>query len=177
MKRLLSSIACGCALFFTSVRDTEAQQQRDPVPVLASMIYQFQDGTPLQNWYSPQLWEMFRMQTQGTGIYWPLRNLGPVNNIVVNSRLDLPVGALYSMTAFHAGGRSDWRIGINSYTDRIEYADTALGQAGPYTLPSAQPTTPDPGPASPTNPDPTPPITPDPPSATSEACKQFPDLC
>lgn len=168
-------------------KEARAQQQRDPVPVLHGMILQFQTGTPNPNWYSPQLWHLLAMQTSNTGVYLPLQHAGPVSNIVVNAWIELPVGRIYSMTAFHMNGRSDWRIGINKFTDRIEYADLVFGQNQPLPLPSTNPINSQPYPQPPpTGPVPYPgtpqpgpntpgPTTPNP--GTSEACQLYPDLC
>jgi len=179
----LSRIVCICVLSSALVGNAEAQQNQNPVPILGSMIHQFQTGTPNPAQYGPQLWQLLTMQTQGTGVYWQLRNLGPVGNIIVNGRLDLPQGTLYSMTALHVAGRSDWRIGINRFTNVIEYADSAIGQNQPFPLPSTHPTgpIPVPGPIPGSGPNPVPNpgpggTTPTGPS-TSDACAQFPDLC
>ena len=191
-KKTVYIVLIFCLALIAPQKVAYAQQQRDPVPVLNGMIFQFQTGTPMQNWYSPQLWQLIAIQTNNTGIYYPLQQFGAVSNIVVNGWIELPVGRIYSMTAFHMNGRSDWRIGINKFTDRVEYADIAFGQNQPYPLPSTTPINtqpfPQPGPTGPvpypgtpqpgpTTPGPTTPGPTQPDPGTSEACKLYPDLC
>lgn len=183
-RRVIASLLLTAAMLTS--RPAEAQQEVDPRPVIAGMILQFQTGTPNVNWYSPQLWTLFAVQTANTGIYPQLQMLGPVQNVVVNQFIRLPVGSLYSLTAFHTNGRSDWRIGINKFSNRVEYADIAFNQSQAYSLPSSAPAPAPPPPPAPAPPDPQTP-NPDPPRpdpsptppnpTTSDACQQFPDLC
>lgn len=175
MKRLIGCLLAPL-LFLVFVASPKAQE-RDPTPILGSVIFQFQNGRPIPGWYNPQLWQLFTMQTNGTYVYPHLQMIGPVQRIQINEVLRLPVGSLYSMTAFHASGRSDWRIGINKYSDQIEYADLSVNQ-GPYQLPRIGPVpnpTPNPNPYP--NPDPNPDPNPNPNPDPSPACQQFPDLC
>ena len=185
------------ALWFCAV---EARAQADPRVVLNGMIVQLQTGTPNPQWYSPEVWQLFAYQTQNSGVYPVLRQLGAVQSVAVVAEQQLPVGGLYSMTALHTGGRSDWRIGINTYTNRVEYVDFAVGQNQPYPLPDMSPI-PAAGPSS--KPGSKPKVDPDSGKdnpgkdkradaddkddrsadaggddpRTSDACKQFPNLC
>ena len=153
-----------------------ASAQADPRQILAGVIQQMQTGTPNPTWYGAQLWQTIAMQTNNSGVYMQLVQLGPVTNVVVNGQTQLPAGPLYSMVAHHQGGVSTWLLGISLYTNRIEYANFNIG-AVPQQLP-AQPV-----PLPPTS-APTPGSAPNPPansppaaSSTSEACRRFPNLC
>lgn len=147
-----------------------ASAQGDPRQVLAGMIAQVQTGTLNPQWYGQQLWQMIALQTGGSGIYPPLAQLGPVQNVVVTQQQQLPQGWLFAMTAQHSYGQSTWLMGISSITNRIEYANFNVGSsATPFPLP-----TPSPSP----NPQPNPAPVPAPsPGSDSEACQKFPNLC
>lgn len=162
---------------FLAPTTTAAQAQADPRQILAAVILQLQTGAPNPNWYGPQLWQMIAIQTNNTGVYAPLLQLGQVTNIVVNGQTQLPAGPMFSMVAQHQGGVSTWLLGISLYTNRIEYANFNVGSAVPLQLPPQPvplPQSPVPQPGTP----PTPPSTPPPTShGPSEACQKFPNLC
>jgi hypothetical protein len=154
-----------------------ASAQADPRQILAAVILQLQTGTPNPNWYGAQLWQTIAMQTNNSGVYVPLVQLGQVTNVVLSGQTQLPAGPVYSMVAQHQNGVSTWLLGISLYSNRIEYANFNVGNATPLALP-AQPVplpwsaAPQPG----TTPNP-PPSPPPAASSTSEACKKFPNLC
>jgi hypothetical protein len=153
-----------------------ASAQADPRQILAAVIQQVQTGTPNPTWYGVQLWQTIAMQTNNSGVYMPLVQLGPVTNVVLNGQTQLPGGPVYSMVAQHQRGVSTWLLGISLYTNRIEYANFSIGavpqQLPPQPVPLPQTSAPTPGSA------PNPPTN-SPPAAnpTSEACRKFPNLC
>jgi hypothetical protein len=172
--RFLIAAALICLLQPPTTRTASAQS--DPRWILASVIQQLQTGTPNPTWYGPQLWQTIAMQTNNSGLYVQLAQLGPVTNVVVNGQTQLPAGPVYSMVAQHQGGVSTWQLGISIYTNRIEYANFSIG-AVPQPLPPPPvplPTTPAPTPGSEPTPPPNPPT---PASSSSAACRKFPNLC
>jgi hypothetical protein len=172
--KFLFAAASTCLLLAPTTRTASAQA--DPRQILAAVIQQLQTGTPNPTWYGPQLWQTIAIQTNNSGVYLPLVQLGLVTNVVVNGQTQLPAGPLYSMTAQHQGGVSTWLLGISIYTNRIEYANFNIGavpqQLPPQPVPLPQTSAPTPGsaPNPPTNPPPAA-------SSTSEACRKFPNLC
>src|SRR5437773_2963155 len=155
------------------------EAQSDVRQVLAGMIYQVSTGTENPNWYSPQLYQTIAIQTGNSGVYPQLRQLGTVQNVIVNQWLALPGGVVYSMTARHQFGVSFWEFGVGTFTNRIEYANFNIGSAAvPIPLPgqpsSGQPTivTPSVG-EPPTQQQPKPAPT----QGQTDACKTFPSLC
>jgi hypothetical protein len=153
-----------------------ASAQSDPRQILAAVIQQLQTGTPNPAWYGVELWQTIAIQTNNSGVYLQLVQLGQVTNVVVNGQTQLPAGPVYSMVAQHQGGVSSWLLGISVYTNRIEYANFNIGavplQLPPQPVPLAS--TPAPTPGSAPNPPPNPPPAA---SSTSEACRKFPNLC
>lgn len=153
--------------------------QSDPRQVLAAMIYQVSTGTVNPDWYSPQLYQTIAIQTNNSGVYPGLRQLGTVQNVVSNQWLPLPGGVVYSMTAQHQFGVSFWEFGIGTFTNRIEYANFRIGSTGgPMQLPgqpsSEEPTVPTPSVGQPPNQQqPKPTATKD----QTAACRKFPSLC
>jgi len=172
--RFLIAAVLICLLLATTTRTASAQA--DPRQILAAVIQQLQTGTPNPTWYGGQLWQTIAIQTNNSGVYVQLAQLGMVTNVVVNGQTQLPAGPVYSMVAQHQGGVSTWLLGISLYTNRIEYANFNIG-AVPQQLP--------PPPVQlPQTPAPTPGSAPNPPtnsrpaaSGTSEACRKFPNLC
>jgi hypothetical protein len=155
-------------------------QQLDPRQVVQNVILQLQTGSLNPSWYGLQLWQTIALQTNNTGIYPQLVQLGPVVSAQVTQQIQLPTGALYAISVQHANGVSLWQLGISTLTNRIEYAhidplpglSIAAGAAppSPPPLPSTTPS----GTATPAPSGTSPPGTADP---TSEACKKFPNLC
>src|SRR3954468_193926 len=130
--RFLIAAVLICLLQTPTTRTASAQA--DPRQILAAVIQQMQTGTPNPTWYGVQLWQTIAMQTNNSGVYMQLVQLGPVTNIVVNGQTHLPGGPLSSMVAQHQGGVSTWLLGISLYTNRIEYANFNIG-AVPQQLP------------------------------------------
>lgn len=172
--RFLMAAMLSCLLQASTT--STASAQADPRQILAAVIQQLQSGTPNPMWYGAQLWQTIAMQTNNSGVYMQLVQLGPVNNVVVNGQTQLPAGPVYSMLAQHQGGVSTWLLGISLYTNRIEYANFNIGAVPqplpPQPLPLPQTSAPNPG-SAPNPPAASPPAA----SPTSEACRKFPNLC
>ena len=153
--------------------------QTDPRQVLAGMIFQVSTGTENPLWYSQQLYQTIALETNRTGVYIPLRQLGRVQDVVVNQWLALPGGVIYSMTAQHQFGVSHWEFGIGSFSNRIEYANFTIGPTGgPIQLPG-QPSSGEPTASTPTvgQPRQAPQPKPVPTDDQRDACRKFPSLC
>ena len=91
--------------------------------VLREMILQLQTGRPDPQWYGRDLWMTMAMQTGNTGVYPQLRLLGPVTDVQLTGQTQLPAGMVYGMTARHQNGQSNWLVGVNNLSRRIEYRD------------------------------------------------------
>jgi hypothetical protein len=152
-------------IFLAAMTPLQAYSQFNIEQTVAIFIQQLQTGSENPNLIGQQLWYVISSQTGNTGIYPPLYQLGPITNITVDQQQQFPQGVLFNVTARHQNGQSNWRIGISSLTNKIEYANFTLGGAPPPPLP---PTPPNPNPPSP-SPSPTPP--------PSSACQKYPDLC
>jgi hypothetical protein len=151
--------------------------QNDPRQVLRSVIHQAQTGTLNPNWYGFQLWQLIAYQTNGTGVYPQLVQLGAVRDVTITAQVPLPAGVVYAMSVRHAQGQSYWEFGISGITNRIEYASFVAGPgSGPIALPDEGEVEEQPQP----RPRPSPPSSPKPgpaPDGKSEACRKFPNLC
>lgn len=139
------------------------RQSDAPEAVLRDLISQVQTGAVDMAFIGPQLWQTIALQTNNTGVYLQLVQLGRVTKVEVVGRRDLPAGPLYSMTATHSGGTSTWQLGISHMTHKVEYASfgATVGTGQPQPAPAPLP--PQPEPNNPPN--------------SSEACKKFPNLC
>ncbi len=126
--------------------------------VLREFISQMQTGTPDASFIGPQLWQAIAAQTNNTGVYPQLVQLGSIRKVEVVARRDLPAGPVYSMKVTHSGGESNWIIGISTISRKLEYASAGFNAAAPTSLP----------------PQPEPPDSSD---NTSDACRKFPNLC
>jgi hypothetical protein len=163
-------LLAGAALF------SPANAQISPQQILAGVILQLQTGTPNPNWYGGQLWMTIASQTNNSGLYQPLAQLGPVQNIQIVNQVQMPVGPVYSMIAQHQGGTSTWTLGLSNYTNRIEYANFNINgpqsplPPPPISVTSTPPPTPGGSPSPPAGPPPTA-------NPSSPACQKFPNLC
>ena len=115
--------------------------------VLREMILQLQTGTPNPQWYGRDLWMTMAMQTGNTGVYPQLRLLGPVTDVQLTGQTQLPAGMLYAMAARHQNGQSNWVIGVNNLSRRIEYASFEVANAGQALPAPRQQPAPSPAPA------------------------------
>ena len=119
-----------------SIPSRAAHAQFDVRVVLMQVILQLQTGSPDPSWYGAELWQTIALQTGNTGVYPWLAQLGPVQNVYLNSQEPLPTGELYLLTAQHQNGTSTWILGISTMTGRIEYATAAMG-ASAQSLPKS----------------------------------------
>ena len=171
MKRVSATIT---ALALVAAAST-VHAQSDPREILRGVITQAQTGRPNPNWYGAELWQLIAYQTNYSGFYPQLAQLGTVRDVTVTEQLPLPTGAIYAMTARHAKGTSYWEIGISTLTNRIEYASfRAEAGAAPAPLPL-------PLPDDDVDRRPPPPAR-EPASggkiaSTTDACRKFPNMC
>ena len=156
--------------------------QSDPREILRGVIAQAQTGRPNPNWYGAELWQTIAYQTNYTGLYPQLAQLGAVRDVTITEQLPLPFGAMYAMTARHARGTSYWEIGISTLTNRIEYASFRADAGGlnvpaPVTVPDDEDddipvrTTPK------SQPKPEPRSKGTVAESKGDACRKFPNLC
>jgi len=171
MKRVSATIT---ALALVAVAST-VHAQSDPREILRGVITQAQTGRPNPNWYGAELWQLIAYQTNYSGFYPQLAQLGTVRDVTVTEQLPLPTGAIYAMTARHAKGTSYWEIGISTLTNRIEYASfRAEAGTAPAPLPLPAPDEEDVV----RRPRPVPEPTSGGKTASSgDACRKFPNLC
>ena len=121
---LLSSILILASIALNNGSYAQFQNNFEPRQVLSQVISAFQNGGPPQvyTWFGPQLYQTVYMQTNGSGFYPPLRQLGPVTGMQVTGQQQLPAGPVYAIRARHQSGQStDWYIGFGQFTNKIEY--------------------------------------------------------
>lgn len=128
-----------------------------PEQVLRELVVQLQTGTPDASFIGEQLWQLMAAQTNNTGVYPALVQLGRVQSVEVIARRDLPAGPVYSLKAMHVSGSSTWSLGVSKVTHKVEYANFGINAATAPVLP----------------PQPDPHTTP----STSKACEMFPNMC
>lgn len=154
-----------CSAAFIIILLVQSCLAVDPRNVLASVIYQLQTGTLMQNWYGPNQWQAMYQQTNGSGIYPQLRMLGPVQQVTLLESQGFPQGNVFKLRANHQAGTSDWVLGIGNFSNQIDYAFFNIGNTGNPLPPLPNPT------PTPTDKPPTP-STPD-----ADSCQLYPDLC
>ncbi|WP_155404072.1 hypothetical protein [Enterobacter asburiae] len=138
----------------------------DPRPILTSMINQLQTGQLNQSWYSPALWQTIAQQTNGTGVYPQLQQLGAVQQVVIQSSQGFPQGNVFKLNVQHQNGSSEWIIGIGNFSNQIDFANFNIIGSNTPPLPSL------PNPTSTPTPHPQTPTTPD-----ANSCQLYPDMC
>jgi len=106
-------------------------EEQNPVSLLSTVIGQLQAGKPDPNLYSEQLQKVIAEQTKNSGQYPPLTAMGPVTDIKIVQAQPTPAGQLYLLQAVHAHGFSTWTLGLNSKSNRIEYANFSVSGAQP----------------------------------------------
>jgi len=165
MATLFSAIRKSLAAIFILFIFTQSALA-DPRPIIASMINQLQTGQLNQSWYSPALWQTIAQQTNGTGVYPQLQQLGPVQQIEIQASQGFPLGNMFKLNVKHQNGSSEWIIGIGNFTNQIDYANFNIVGSNTPSLPTLPNPTPTPTPTPPT------PSTPD-----TNSCQLYPDLC
>jgi hypothetical protein len=168
------------ALLFTGLPISLAQGQFpqaggvDPRPPLAALIHAFQHCGPPQVYQmlGQQVFQAVEAQTQGRGCYPQLQQIGPVVGMQITGHQQFPVGPLFSVRVQHQSGvATDWFIGMNLYTNRVEYLTFQASQGG--APPPDIVTGPRPGPDGGGSPRPSPP----PPGASDDGCALYPAMC
>lgn len=173
----MNRVSAKITILALAVAATTVHAQSDPREILRGVITQAQTGRPNPGWYGAELWQTIAYQTNYSGFYPQLAQLGVVRDVTITTQLPLPTGAIYAMTARHAKGTSYWEIGISTITNRIEYASfrTEVGNT-PAPLPMPAPDDDDRRPRDDdrrSRPAPEPTKT----ASTSDACRKFPNLC
>lgn len=156
---------------------TPGRAQPDPRPILGQMISAFQNCGPPQVYQMlvPQLFQLIAAQTGGQGCYPAIRAAGPVKNMQLIGQQMFPVGPVYLIRVQHPTVAVDWFMGINQFTNQIQFL--SFQPAGAVMPSIATGPTPTGGGGVPqSNPVPsTPPSTPTPPTVTN--CNLYPGMC
>ena len=142
---------------------------------MATIISGLQTGQMNWNRFYPPLKQVIAMQTNSTGVYLGLRQLGPVRNVVLLGGWRLPNGFYYYFRSFFDSGAVDWEVA----------SDQAGNIAGLSFYPASSNSVPNTGatPDGKKQPDPTPaPVDtggsePKGAQTKDEACQKYPGLC
>jgi hypothetical protein len=131
----IRSISAVAAAAVTLVLSVPAQAQLDPRAPLGQLITAFQVCGPPQTYQmlSPQLFQLIYQQTGGTGCYQQIAAAGPIVNMQVIDQRQFPVGPVFAIRVTHQSGvQADWFMGINQFTQRIEYLNfQGVGASAP----------------------------------------------
>lgn len=108
-----------------SMAQIPAKLLQDPRQLLTALISALQTGrTPeLQQWLGGQLFQLMLAQTDGKGIYPPLRDLGPITKVEITGPQLRHGEYIYSASVTHQNGGARWLISVNKKTSRIESAN------------------------------------------------------
>jgi hypothetical protein len=153
-----------------------AGSQNPAAATMATIINNLQHGG--MNWskFYPGIYGVIYAQTNGTGVYPQLAQLGPILNVVQLSGFQLPQGYFYYFRSFFGAGSVDWQIAADYGGNVLQLAFEPSGQSyQPSALPASTqpPAAPDPTPA----PVKTGGARPVSPTTKDEACKLYPTLC
>ena len=128
MRRRFLTILFIAAVFGLSASSSTAQIPakllQDPRQLLTALISALQTGqTPeLQQWLGGPLFQTMLAQTDGKGIYPPLRDLGPITKVEMTGPQLRQGENVYSASVTHQNGGTRWVIGVSKKTGRIETA-------------------------------------------------------
>jgi hypothetical protein len=142
----------------------------DPREIIRTADQNLQNGNI--GVFGGQLQLVIMSQTNNTGKYQPLIDLGAISDIAIGGVQQVPNGIIVQGRAFHKEGYADWTLGYSTVTRLIEfgnfnpYSKTWNGGV-PGTASAPAPTTTTGGP---TTTDPVPP-------SQDDACKKYPSLC
>ena len=109
----LSQLACSRYILLASISFCwfQAKAQLSPQEqAMAQIINALQTGS--ENWarYSPQLQQVIAMQTNGTGIYLGLAQLGAPTGIHMQKVIPLPSGFYFIFRSDFNAGSLDWQV-------------------------------------------------------------------
>jgi hypothetical protein len=94
----------------------------DPVRVLEGLVLAFQNCGPVDAYsiLSPTVFDAVRVETGSTGCYPQIQAAGQIIGMQLISALQRNEGPLYRIRVFHAAAISDWVIGIDTKTARVD---------------------------------------------------------
>lgn len=94
----------------------------NPVRVLEGLVLAFQNCGPVDAYsiLSPTVFDAVRVQTGSTGCYPQIQAAGPIAGMQLISALQRNEGPLYRIRVFHAAAISDWVLGIDTKTARVD---------------------------------------------------------
>jgi hypothetical protein len=129
-----------------------------------------------RNGMGPDLLDSLYRRTGGTFKVPELARLGEVMRVALMDEAAMPHGSVYSLTATHERGESNWQIGLSSEmankSYKVLYVEFKVGgTAFPRISSASRPVQPSAGSAG------TPPPVPAPPADISAACRKYPTLC
>ncbi|WFU89007.1 hypothetical protein QA644_08180 [Rhizobium sp. CC1099] len=150
---------------FTST--TLAQMPCNPQPAV-NLITDMQNGTVKYQFVSPFVYQTLMAQSNGSGFFPQLAQLGPIANVVPIGRQPLPYGLVCGFQVqFVSGAQMVWQIA--EAFNQIQGINFNTVQAGPTPTRPTGGTTPPPI-NRPTSTDPVP-------NDPSEGCRLYPTLC
>lgn len=186
MGRCIGGLAVAMFLMWSAIAGAET----NPRALIYELIDQLQTGQPRSIDIAPAMRKVIADQTGNSGVYQSLARLGIVTYVRIETTTPMRRGTLYTVTATHDKGVSNWQVGIAADTQRIEYLEFKVAKgtapAESTARPSqteAKPLAPrgDTGPSPALRPAPQPAPQPAPrtatPAETSAACQKFPNLC
>jgi len=190
MGRCIGGLAVAMFLMWSAIAGAET----NPRALIYELIDQLQTGQQRPIDIAPAMRKVIADQTGNSGVYQSLARLGIVTYVRIETTTPMRRGTLYTVTATHDKGVSNWQVGIAADTQRIEYLEFKVAKSSVPAEPTARPPQTEakplaprgdtgPAPALRTSPQPAPqpPQQPAPrvatPAETSAACQKFPNLC
>jgi hypothetical protein len=166
LRSFFRSVALAALILFPACASSQTAEQN-----MSTIIMKLQVGGMNWNRFYPDVKQVISQQTNGTGIYLQLRQLGRLQNVLLTGGWRLPAGFYYTFRSRFEGGTVDWQVASDNAGNILALSFGAAYQM-PVTKPSA-PTTPAAKPAL-IDQSGTDPVSP---TSKSEACSMFPDLC
>ena len=117
--------------FASPAGNAQSPDSIEPRQLLRSIISGWQSGSDVSSFLSPQMLAVVKQQTQDTGVYKEIQELGTVDKIEIASQQQLPKGTIYLMRAEHQNGYTAWLVGIGSASGRADYITFAVGSNPP----------------------------------------------
>jgi hypothetical protein len=166
LRRYVRSAMLSLAVLLVPVAAFSQNEERN----MASIITNLQTGGMNWNRFYPGVRQIIIMQTNGSGVYMQLRQLGLLQNVLLTGGWRLPAGFYYTFRARFQGGEVDWQIASDNAGNILALAFGAADQM-PTTPNGTAPPSPNPAPITNAG------TGPAAPASASEACSMFPDLC